>query len=126
MDPGAIPEELRRFVLIGVPSVPFVEALLVFREQAGSPLPIEVLARRLYVPQREAAEIVEQLRAARIVCEATEGVGHVYDPGPELAQMLDLLANHYRTHLVEVTALIHSRTGRMAQQFADAFKLRKE
>jgi len=126
MDPAAIPEELRRFVLIGVPSVPFVEALLVFREQAGTALAIEVLARRLYISERQAAEIIEQLRAARIVRAATEGVGHVYDPNPELAQMLDLLAQHYRTHLVEVTALIHSRTGRMAQQFADAFKLRKE
>ena len=40
--------------------------------------------------------------------------------------MVEQLATSYRSNLVEVTALIHSRTGRMAQQFADAFKLRKE
>jgi hypothetical protein len=127
MDPVAtIPEELRRFVLLSVPSVPFVEAMLVFREQAGTPVAIELLARRLYIPEREALEIVQQLRAARIIRESVQGAGQVYDPDQELAQMLELLARHYRTHLVEVTSLIHSRTGRMAQQFADAFKLRKD
>ena len=31
-----IPEELRRFILTSVPSVPFVEALLVFRGANGA------------------------------------------------------------------------------------------
>ena len=40
--------------------------------------------------------------------------------------MLDMLAEFYRTHLVDVTDIIHARTGRKARQFADAFKLRKD
>ena len=32
-----IPEELRRFILTSVPTVPFLEALLLFREATASP-----------------------------------------------------------------------------------------
>lgn len=105
--------------------MPFVEALLIFREAAGAPVTIDLLARRLYMGEKPAADIVDQLRRARLI-EPVEGAGHRFAPPPELATMLDQLAAFYRSHLVEVTDMIHSRTGRMAQQFADAFKLRKD
>ena len=44
----------------------------------------------------------------------------------QLAGILEMLAEFYRSHLVEVTDLIHNRAGRKAQQFADAFKLRRD
>jgi hypothetical protein len=40
--------------------------------------------------------------------------------------MLDRLAGIYARNLVDVTNLIHSKTSRKAQQFADAFKWRKD
>jgi hypothetical protein len=130
MDLDPIPEELRRFVLTSVPSVPFVEALLIFRAQheasPGKAVPIDLLARRLYVSERQAVELLQALRGARIVEPTEDGQGHHYAPGPGQSEMLDALAHYYRTHLVEVTELIHSRTGRMAQQFADAFRIRKD
>jgi hypothetical protein len=125
MPPQSIPEELRRFILTSVPSVPFVEAFLLFREKAGSAIPVEQVASRLYIGVTRAAEIVGQLRAAGVV-EAAGESGHRYAPSAELAPMLDLLAGHYGANLVEVTALIHSRTSRVAHQFADAFRIRKE
>lgn len=121
-----IPEDLRRFILTSVPSVPFVEALLIFREAQGTPVTIDLLARRLYMGEKGAAEIVGQLRSSRLI-EPVEGAGgHRFAPAPELADMIERLAHFYRTQLVDVTDLIHSKTGRMAQQFADAFKLRRD
>ena len=120
-----IPEDLRRFILTSVPSVPFVEALLIFREARGAPVTLDLLARRLYLAERAAAEVVEELRAARFI-EPVEAGGHRYAPAPELGAMVEMLAEYYRTHLVDVTDLIHSKLGRMAQQFANAFKLRKD
>lgn len=122
---ATIPEDLRRFILTSVPSVPFVEAFLLFRENAGSSLPVDQVASRLYIGVTRAAEIVGQLRIAGVI-EATGESGHRYAPSPELAPMLDLLAAQYRANLVEVSALIHSRTSRVAHQFADAFRIRKE
>lgn len=121
-----IPEDLRRFILTSVPSVPFVEALLIFREARGAPVTIELLARRLYVGERAAADVVQQLRAARFIEPVADAGGHRFAPAPELDAMIEMLAMFYRTHLVDVTDLIHSKLGRMAQQFADAFKLRKD
>lgn len=126
MAPEPIPEDLRRYILTSVPSVPFVEAMLIFRAEAGRAVPVDLLARRLYVSERQAAEILQALREARIVEPDQDAAGHRYAPAPELAPMLDALERFYRARLVEVSALIHSRTGRMAQQFADAFKLRKD
>lgn len=123
MDP--IPEELRRFVLTSVPSVPFVEALLIFRDATG-PVTIEKLAGLLYVSERQSAEIVDQLRSARIIARSQDNGGHAFAPAPEIAPVVEQLAALYRTRLVDITYIIHSRTGRMAQQFADAFKIRKE
>ena len=125
MEREPLPEDLRRFLLRSVPSIPFVEAFLLFRDAGEAPLTIEALAKRLYVSERDAAEIIEQLRAAQVI-RRRDQAGHRYGPQPELAPVLELLARYYRSHLVEVTALIHSRTGRMAQQFADAFKIRKD
>lgn len=126
MTTDPIPEELRRFILTSVPSVPFVEALLVFREARRAPVTIELVARRLYLPEIKAAEVVEQLRAVRIIERAEGGEGHRFAPAPELESAVELLATFYRSHLVDVTNLVHSTTRRMAQQFADAFKLRKD
>lgn len=125
MPTPTIPEDLRRFILTSVPSVPFVEAFLLFREKAGSSVPVDHVASRLYIGVTQAAAIVGELRAAQVI-EATGESGHRYAPSSDLAPMLDMLAEHYRGNLVEVSALIHSRTSRAAHHFADAFRLRKE
>ena len=119
-----VPERLRRYILTSVPSVPFVEAMLIFRAKPAMPHTIDDVARNLYIGGQQAAQILEQLRAAHII-EPVDG-GHRYSPPPDLVPVLDELAAYYGSNLVEVTSLIHTHVGRMAQQFADAFKLRKD
>lgn len=121
-----IPEELRRFILTSIPSVPFVEAMLVFRGAGGAPVETSLVARRLYVSEKAAADVVSQLAQARFI-EPVESPlpTHRFAPDNELSSMIELLVSFYRSHLVEVTDLIHSKTGRKAQQFADAFKWNK-
>ena len=121
-----IPEELRRFLLTSVPSVPFVEAMLIYRAARGQPLAVPDLARRLYLGEKAAADLVRQLLEAGIVAPGESPDTHRYAAAGELDARLDMLANFYRTHLVDVTDVIHSRTARRARQFADAFKFRKD
>lgn len=123
-----IPEELRRFVLTSIPSVPFVEAMLIYRDARGAAVSNEFVATRLYMRAGAADDVIRQLRESRIVEPAgSDPVSHRFAPhSPELAAMIETLAGFYRTRLVDVTDLIHSKTGRKAQQFADAFKLRKD
>ena len=123
-----LPEDLRRFILTSIPSVPYVEAMLVCRDARGAAVSNELIAKRLYLAGKAATEVMQQLREAGVVEAAgTDPVSHRFRPAtPELMAMLDVLAAYYRSHLVDVTDLIHSRTARRAQQFADAFKLRKD
>ena len=52
-----IPQDLRRFVVTGIPSVPFLEALLLLRGEAERAWPSDDIARRLYVRPRDAAAL---------------------------------------------------------------------
>jgi hypothetical protein len=123
-----IPEELRRFILTSVRSVPFVEALLLFRGARGEALDTRTLAQRLYIGEAGAEELARELHAAGVLeRDAAHPDGFRYAPAtPGLAAMLDMLAAFYASHLVDVTQLIHSVGARRAMQFANAFKLRKD
>ncbi|MBC5783280.1 hypothetical protein H8N03_10015 [Ramlibacter sp. USB13] len=122
----SVPElsaDLRRYILSSVPSVPYLEALLLLRAEASREWDAGQLARRLYVPERSAAELIAQLRESGVAA----GEGWVrYAPTAELAELLDRLAHAYAADLVTVSSLIHSRIDRRARQFADAFRFRKD
>ena len=125
MSRDPIPENLYRLILTSIPSVPYLEALLMFRD-ADRGLSVRELSSRLYMPEKAAFELVLQLREAGIV-QAEAGTDlHRYVPPEDLAGMLDLLATFYSKNLIGVTEVIHARTGRRAQQFADAFKFKKD
>lgn len=133
MDKAPIPEDLRRFVLTSIPSVPFLEALLLLRADPAQQWNSDMLAQRLYVRERSAHALLEDLCRAGMVAPCDNPGGHAqeacyqYQPiSDHLGERIDALADLYSRHLVEVTLLIHSTLDRKAQQFADAFKLRKD
>jgi len=129
MDKPSIPEDLRRFVLTSIPSVPFLEALLLMRAAPGQAWRRDTLARRLYVREKTAEGLLADLCTAGIAvhCDDAGADGYRYAPADAgLRERIDRLADVYASHLVEVTHLIHSSLDRKAQQFADAFKWRKD
>jgi hypothetical protein len=128
MDKPSIPEDVRRFVLTSIPSVPFLEALLLMRAAPDATWRRDTLARRLYVRDKTADALLADLCRAGIAVRGDPGAdGYRYDPrDPRLRERIDRLADLYATHLVEVTHLIHASLDRKAHQFADAFKWRKD
>ena len=120
-----LPADVRRFILTSVPSVPYLEAVLLLRADPQQAWTAPRLAQRLYVPERTATELLAQLRDGG-VAQAANDAGVRFAPGAELAGVLDRLAEAYAAHLMSVTDLIHSRVDRRAQQFADAFRFRKD
>jgi hypothetical protein len=119
-----IPDEVRRFILTSVSSVPHLEAMLLLRAEPGTTWDAPMLSRRLYVSQAHAGDLMQQLAEAGFV--APMPAGWKWQPSPEAVQLVDELAAHYSENLLGVTELIHSREGRRAHQFADAFRLRKD
>ncbi len=127
MDKAIIPEDLRRFILTSVPSVPFLEALLLLRADPAQAWRPETLARRLYTRERVAQTLLDDLCTAGIAACTDEAGTYAYQPATaELRDLIDRLADLYAKQLVDVTHLIHSTLDRKAQQFADAFKWRKD
>ena len=127
MTQDALPEDLRRFVLVSIGSVPYLEAMLLFHGDPGHALSVTQVARLLYLNERGAFELVQALSGAGIVSEQGEAGRYRYAPVDEgLASMIDRLAHAYATDLVGVTNLIHASTHKTALRFADAFKLRKD
>ena len=123
MSQRELPADVRRFILTSIPSVPYLEAVLLLRAQSR-PWTAQQLAQRLYVPERTGIELLGMLRDGGITEEADSGAR--YAPVPELRTLIDQVAEAYAADLVTVTGLIHSRIDRRAQQFADAFRFRKE
>jgi hypothetical protein len=123
-----IPEDVRRFILTSIISVPYLEALLLLRNAPNQSWDSATVAQRLYISEKAAIELLTDLSAAGFIA-VTEGEPPFYRYHPscdELNQMIDRLAESYAKNLIEVTNIIHSKTGKRAQQFADAFKWRKD
>jgi hypothetical protein len=121
-----VTDDVRRFVLTSVPSVPYLEALLLLRSGPDEAWNAFQVASRLYIGEAQALDQLQALQVAGIASRTPEGLFQ-YAPGtPELRALLDLLAATYATNLVGVTELIHSRIDKRALQFADAFRWKKE
>jgi hypothetical protein len=124
-----IPEDLRRFILTSIPSVPFLEALLLMRADQTQPWRSDTLAARLYVRDKTAEALLHELCTAGMAERSAAPDGPTWRYRPEsgaLRERIDRLAELYASQLVEVTLLIHSTLDRKAQHFADAFKWRKD
>lgn len=124
-----IPEDIRRFVLTSIPSVPYLEALLIFHRAPSAELAGADLARMLYIEEPRALELAEALCGAGAVAKIGPAGATRYRYGPRdevLATLVDRLAKVYDTEMIGVTHLIHDAVAKSAHRFADAFKLRKE
>ena len=127
---GQVPvsDQLKRFIWLFIPSVSYLEALLMVRGDAGKWWDYKEIAPRLYLDDAATQQLLEDLRAAgALSADAQDATLYRYAPRtPELQQMIDQLANVYAHNLVAVTHLIHSKLNKKAQHFANAFKWQKD
>lgn len=122
-----IPDEVRRFVLTSIPSIPHIEALILVRATTPSRWTPADLAQRLYVPPAVACSVLADLHKAKMIQAEERSTTYYFDEvSTELNDVIAKLANLYSSNLVEITLLIHAKLERKAQQFADAFDFRKE
>lgn len=128
MDRENIPDDVSRFILLAVPSVPYLEAMLLLRREQAQPWSYKELAARIYVNEKLAQSILSGLNEQGIVA-LTDQELQLYEFRPatdELAETIARVADVYSRNLIGVTNLIHSKTSKKAMQFADAFIWRKD
>jgi hypothetical protein len=123
-----IPDEVGRFILTSIPSVPYLEALLLLRRERERSWTAPELALRLYLPEAQTAALLASLHGAGIALPVHPGeeTRYRYGPPDELAARLDQVAHHYASNLTGIANLIHSAVGRRAYDFANAFRWRKD
>jgi len=123
-----IPDDIRQFILQNIDSIVQLEALLLLRVNRGLEWNADAVARRLYIKAEETLPWLERLCAdGYLVLDSGNPSVYRYQPrSAELGQMIDRLADVYARHLVPVTHLIHSKPRTRVQEFADAFRLRKD
>ena len=108
MTQTTVPEEVRRFVLADIPSVPLLEALLLRSEPARSWDSFNV-ASRLYIGENQAQELLLGMQQSGLARRSEDG-GFAFSPRTrELAGVIDALAATYAHNLVAITDLVHSR-----------------
>ncbi len=120
-----IDPDVRRYLINSVPSVPYLEAALLLRAEPALAWDAERMASRLYVPVREAGDLLDALRAAGVAL-ALGNDSVRYTDEPAMRAMFDRVAEAYGRHLVLVTELLHAKHDKRARQFADAFRLKKD
>ena len=123
-----LPDDVRRFVLAHIASVPHLEALLLLRGEPGRSWDVAAAARRLFLPERRTRRLLEDLAGSGFL-ERVEGgpASYRFKPGSgEIEVLVRRVADAYARSLIQITHLIHSRGEHRAQLFADAFKWRKD
>jgi predicted ArsR family transcriptional regulator len=123
-----IPDDVRQFILDKIDSVAQLEALLLLRANPSDDWDAAEVAKRLYVDEEQARTVLARLLEEKLLAASTaEPPRFHYQPvSSELREMVNRIAEVYSKHLVPVTNLIHSKPRSRVQEFADAFKFRKD
>ena len=119
-----IPEDVSDFVINHIDSIAHLEALLLLRGNPDESWTADNTARRLYISERETANVLSRLCSLGFLMVEDE-VFRYACKDPELENMVGRLETLYARHLIPVTNLIHTKPSRI-REFADAFKLRKD
>ena len=124
MPDDVLPAELREFLENHIDSIAQLEALLLLRSAPDVLWDPQATAKRLYVGEREALGALAHLTTHGLI--GRHANGYRFDPrSDELLRGVSLIAEYYTTRLIPITKLIHTKSQRI-QQFADAFKLKKD
>lgn len=121
-----IPEDVLRFVLEQIDSVPHLEALLIIWSNAVQSFSTEKIAAELYISTDVASSILQDLLRRKLIRVADPQLTYVYDGAWDSTDLMSRVAAAYRTRLVRVTTLIHSKGSQSLRDFARAFVIKKD
>ena len=121
-------EEVRRFLLNQVDSVPQMEALLLIWESRPKEWTEKALAERLYIETEVVKILLPPLAQRRLVRVQGSGENRYswQSISEEMDRLMETVACAYRLDLIRATSLIHSTASSAVREFARAFRFTKE
>jgi hypothetical protein len=123
-----VPTDVREYITDNIDSVAELEALVLMRRDPEVVWSASALAERLYVGLEQAGQVALKLCSLGVTVEkGRDPVTYQYRPArPGLDTLVGEVVDAYTRYLIPVTNLIHSKPQTRVQQFAEAFKLRKQ
>ncbi|MBL8022065.1 MAG: hypothetical protein JNM27_20485 [Leptospirales bacterium] len=123
-EPDAIPDNVRRFIMTGIDSVPFLEALLQCYKSPEQIWDASQMASRLFISPKIALQLLKQLALGGFLTHDGGADRFQYQPSSdEQRRLVEQLNNWYGSNLIEITNLIHRKTGNI-RKFSEAFRFK--
>jgi hypothetical protein len=121
-------EQVLRFILQEIDSVPELEALLLIWQNRPRLWTPADLAKRLYIVPEQAQFLLAQLnRKGLIAVIPAETQSYGYETkSPEQDQLMAYTEAVYQREVVRISTLIHSKPSSAVRDFARAFRFTKE
>lgn len=118
-------DEIDRFILNEIDSVPHMEALLILRSVRPRPMSFEDVAAKLYIPPETALTVLQDLARKNLTQTSNDGRSFAYD-STDRDLLIAEVELTYRRELVRVANLIHSKASNAVRDFARAFRITKD
>lgn len=121
-------EEIDRFIVDEIDSVPQLEALLLVWNNRPRAWSCEDMAKALYVSPDAAWEILQYLAQRTLIVEVDGERGRfaLLVDSEERAHLLACLDEIYRRELMRISNMIHAKASRAVRDFASAFRFKKD
>jgi predicted ArsR family transcriptional regulator len=127
-DPNKQDDEVLRFFLDNIDSVPELEALLLLWQHRPNSWTISDLSKRLYIDPEQTRNILQGLSRKQFIFddEARSGSYRYQSDSEQRDELIGRAEKMYRREIVRISTLIHSKPSRAIRDFADAFRFTKE
>jgi len=121
-------DQVLKFVLDEIDSVPELEALLLLWQNRPAAWNVADVARRLYIGPDEAQAVLADLsRKGLLTTDPEKPDSYRYESeSAERNQLMGSTEAVYRRQIVRISTLIHSKPSSAVRDFARAFRFTKE
>jgi hypothetical protein len=121
------PAQVKQFITDRIDSVAELELLLLMRSNSEKSWTPQEACARLYASADAISLLLRGLKNKRMLATTLNDQAFVYQPdSPEMARLIDELAELYRDRRVAVITAVYSKPTDKIQSFADSFRLRKD
>jgi hypothetical protein len=121
-----IPAELRQFIAEHVHSIEQLEILILLGENSTKAWSVSEVFRQIQSSEKSVLNCLEEFRRAGLANSNGAGLYNFLARDGPLAGTVPALAKAYRERRVSIIECIYEKPRNPIQNFADAFRLRKE
>jgi transcription initiation factor IIE alpha subunit len=121
-------EEVYRFILNQIDSVPQMEALLLIWETRPRQWSENEIAKRLYISVDSVRNVMQDLVRRRLLAASADAARQYWyeSKSEDVDRLVEAAATTYRRDLVRVSTFIHTKASSAVRDFAQAFKFKRE